>query len=95
MDFEQQIIDLFSPFSINYFTEQSALYDFQQVFIPLDLKQNTSAIYTIEFAIRFQHKRSKKIYQIIKQNLPLALTSSNNYIRAFALLIQKHEHINE
>lgn len=95
IDFEQEIVNLFSPFSIHHFTKQSAFYDFRQALDPLEYRPDIPAIYTVEFAIKFQHERAKKIYQIIYKNLPLALISSNNYIREFAFLVQKQEKIDE
>ena len=90
MNLETEIEQLFHPFSISYFNEAAAHYDFSQATEPAEVSNYKLAPYNTKYSIQQQRTRSKQIYKIIKDDLVLALTSPNPYIRTFALLIQNH-----
>lgn len=105
MNLEEEIKDIHSPFSIAHYSELVARHDYDQSSVSdhADLKDldSTASLrtpiltpYHVIQNVREQIVRSKKVRGMIEENMSLALTSNNKYIRVFAELIlneDKHE----
>jgi len=89
MTLEQAVKDLHSPFPIDHYHELTAKQDYEQSLDSYDSNLRWPVPYQVIQDIKSQIERSRKIRCTIKENMSLALTSDNLYIRSFAGLILK------